>query len=405
MVRLSALAPLAAVGLCLSAETAPCASSAGPQGGPGIDAGSCLAFDGIDDLVHVVRSVALEPAEITIEMWARLDGPQDWNSRLLRKGEHDAYFITADQDFDQHMQLLVTRGTGQRISAEDVRSHVDYIGTWHHFVGVYATDHAEFWVDGAQVSSVVHGLGALTHLPLTDLYIGAGLPVTLQNEYFAGRIDEVRIWDHARTASEIQHDWNGQVPTASPGLVAYWRFDEGSGQVAHDSSPFGHDGELGQSPAAGPDDPAWVVSDAPLGGGTAWILRYCDSTPNSSGLMARMDIVGSLSVPANDSTLLVEHAPAGHHGMFFYGGERFRVPMADGYLCISPHNPGLFRLFPVVPIDATGSARRALDIASLTASGQITPGSTWHFQFWFRDWAAGGTGSNLSDAIEVTFLP
>ena len=63
-------------------------------------------------------------------------------------------FITADQDFDEHMQFLITRGTDVQLSAEDTQPHTAYNGTWHHFLGVYALDHVEFWVDGLLVSSL-----------------------------------------------------------------------------------------------------------------------------------------------------------------------------------------------------------------------------------------------------------
>ena len=37
------------------------------------------------------------------------------------------------------------------------------------------------------------------------------------------------------------------------------------------------------------------------------------------------------------------------------------------------------------------------------AAGQITNGSTWHFQAWFRDSAAGGASFDLSDGMAITF--
>jgi hypothetical protein len=47
-----------------------------------------------------------------------------------------------------------------------------------------------------------------------------------------------------------------------------------------------------------------------------------------------------------------------------------------------------------------------LDIQSPPqASGQITDFSTWIFQFWYRDPAAGGAYFNLSDGLEITFCP
>ena len=43
--------------------------------------------------------------------------------------------------------------------------------------------------------------------------------------------------------------------------------------------------------------------------------------------------------------------------------------------------------------------------AAPNASTQITAGSTWLFQAWFRDPAAGGAAFNLSDARQIEFLP
>jgi hypothetical protein len=47
--------------------------------------------------------------------------------------------------------------------------------------------------------------------------------------------------------------------TVEPGLVAQWNFDEGAGQVAHDSGPFGLDGVLGLTGQADAADPTWIA--------------------------------------------------------------------------------------------------------------------------------------------------
>ncbi len=44
-----------------------------------------------------------------------------------------------------------------------------------------------------------------------------------------------------------------------------------------------------------------------------------------------------------------------------------------------------------------------LDLASLPPGGQVLPGSTWYFQYVFRDPAAGGTGVNTSSGLAVMF--
>jgi len=37
------------------------------------------------------------------------------------------------------------------------------------------------------------------------------------------------------------------------------------------------------------------------------------------------------------------------------------------------------------------------------SGGPIAPGTTFHFQYWYRDPAAGMTGANFSDGISITF--
>ncbi len=67
---------------------------------------------------------------------------------------------------------------------------------------------------------------------------------------------------------------------------------------------------------------------------------------------------------------------------------------------------GLFRLGPPVLIDGAGAVSRHLDFTQPPAdegAGEIRPGSTWYFRFWYRDPFFGGAGFNLSDGLGATF--
>lgn len=158
--------------------------------------------------------------------------------------------------------------------------------------------------------------------------------------------------------------------------------------------------EFDDDPPGGAD---WYEVDLVLGGcGTA---PYCSSAPNSSGSAATLSVAGSLGVRANDTQLLASGCPPRSSGFFLYGTHAANLPFADGFLCVSPFHPGLFRVPPTVVVDANGGAQTHLDFTHLPAGGEIVGGSTWCFQFWFRDRAAGGSGANLSDAARVTFCP
>ena len=60
---------------------------------------------------------------------------------------------------------------------------------------------------------------------------------------FIGQIDEVRIWNIARTEAEISTDMNKQLNGDEPGLVGYWKFDEETEGKIADTSPNKNDGK------------------------------------------------------------------------------------------------------------------------------------------------------------------
>jgi hypothetical protein len=76
--------------------------------------------------------------------------------------------------------------------------------------------------------------------------------------HYAGLVDEVRIWDVARSEKEISRSMDKKVSARSKGLVAYWRFNEGAGQVAADETSNGHDLQLGDTGGTEVVDPTWV---------------------------------------------------------------------------------------------------------------------------------------------------
>lgn len=61
---------------------------------------------------------------------------------------------------------------------------------------------------------------------------------------FMGKIDEVRVWNVTRSQAEIQATMKSQLKGNEPGLMAYWKFDEGNGTTAADSSGNGNTGTL-----------------------------------------------------------------------------------------------------------------------------------------------------------------
>lgn len=130
---------------------------------------------------------------------------------------------------------------------------------------------------------------------------------------------------------------------------------------------------------------------------------FCSSTPNSTGSPATIASRGDCTV-ANNAFVLEATGVTDQPGVFFYGANQVAggagTPFYNGLQCVG--NGQVFRLDVVV--GGGGTATYTVDFTNPPAmAGTITPGSTWNFQYWFRDPAGGGQFADLSDALEVTF--
>jgi hypothetical protein len=131
---------------------------------------------------------------------------------------------------------------------------------------------------------------------------------------------------------------------------------------------------------------------------------YCVTSPNSVGPGALIGSVGLPSVSVNNFVLSASSGPPGQPGIFYYGSGQVQLPFGNGFRCVG----GSVSRLPSVTIANNGRAFYQLDFTQPPANGgpgEITPGSTWNFQFWYRDPQGGGHGFNLSDGLEVTFCP
>jgi hypothetical protein len=198
---------------------------------------------------------------------------------------------------------------------------------------------------------------------------------------------------------------NGAIAAArtSDGGVLWSLPISGASAGAGAPSEFANDGSVLYVPVNTIDfavpDQLWAVDvhgSAPACGAQS----YCVSAPNSAGPGAAIAHAGSTSVAANDLVLHVGGAPAAQVGLFYYGSSTAQVPFGNGWRCVGGQTTRL----PGVQTDAAGQASFAVDLDAPAANAApIVPGASWHFQFWYRDVAAGGAGFNLSNGLSLDF--
>jgi hypothetical protein len=147
---------------------------------------------------------------------------------------------------------------------------------------------------------------------------------------------------------------------------------------------------------------------APVGGWISLIdldpaaYRYCPATFNSSGARGDLEPTGSTSIALNGAGFLASDLPNSTVGALVFATQSGWLPFANGTLCVSGqrYTPGAFHTA------GTGSALQKLDFTGAPSQGGvITAGSTWYFQVWFRDVAAGGGQANTTNAVKLSFQP
>ncbi len=137
---------------------------------------------------------------------------------------------------------LYHNGSTWRIDTGDTQFNTNRaitLNTWQHVAVVFDTAGViRLYVNGVAVS-----LTTPIFIPEVVGTLNIGGDFAGQNS-FVGNIDEFRVWDRALTAEEVAKLDDGPVAADSSNLIGWWKFNEGIGNVARDSSVRANDGRI-----------------------------------------------------------------------------------------------------------------------------------------------------------------
>ena len=217
---------------------------------------SLLYFDGVDDFVEIQYQTQLNPPTFTLEAWVLDLSIPDTNLGIITsapstKNNSKWGYDFAEQTGRSFFALHVSGGSTNAQVNNSLPKNV-----WTHLAGTYdpATKSQLFYINGKLVKSYTssykpeppESANIYNLLRLGTGYIdrsGFG-------GCFKGYIDEVRIWNIARTEQQIQETLNKQLTGQEPNLVGYWRLSNISGNKVTDLTGKGLDGIIHGNPTS-----------------------------------------------------------------------------------------------------------------------------------------------------------
>jgi fibronectin type 3 domain-containing protein len=174
---------------------------------------SALTFDGVNDWVTVPDANSLDlTTAMTLEAWVRPTLLTSWRTVLFKEQ-------TGNLTYGLYGNTSATRPNGQVFVAGTDRnvngSAALVVNTWAHLAVTYDGAQLRLFVNGTQAGALAQTGPIVTSTGV--LHIGGN---AIWNEWFAGQIDEVRIYNRALTQAQIQTDMATSIATpdtAAPG--------------------------------------------------------------------------------------------------------------------------------------------------------------------------------------------
>jgi hypothetical protein len=176
--------------------------------------GGAVQFDGIDDSVAVPNHASLAlTAAMTIEAWVNPSVMDGWETVVLKEGAEArtccnlllSYALYAHDGAAGPNGYIGTSGGDQGIHTTPAIG----TGVWTHLATTYDGANLRFYVNGVLVATRPQ-TGPID--PGTGGVLRVGGNLSFAGEYFEGLIDEVKVYNRALSAAEIQTDMGTTPP-------------------------------------------------------------------------------------------------------------------------------------------------------------------------------------------------
>ena len=175
---------------------------------------------------------------MTMEFWIKLKSPlpNDYQVILDKGNISTSQYYVIHEARNGNNQIKYRFGNGHERTFNRPAS---IIGEWTHMAFVWDGSNMIFYENGELVAFETFPVSFSPNtMPLTFGRMSAG------GAYLDAFLDNIRIWNVARTQQEINDNKDIRIKGDELGLIGLWQFDEGLQTIAFDSSLKGNHGTI-----------------------------------------------------------------------------------------------------------------------------------------------------------------
>ena len=190
-----------------------------------------LELNGAGDFVELPSGVLSNVTTATIEAWVNWRSFDGQNKRVFNYGSAWRDVSLAQRNGGE-LWLVFPE---DRLHVHDVSTRrIVVTNTWYHIVGVIGKEGMKLYLNGWLVDSNDYTGGFEKALPTALFRIGETVSIKDPPAAFERMIDEVRLWNTARTVDEIRANLHRRLTGKETNLIGLWNFDDGT---AKDNGP------------------------------------------------------------------------------------------------------------------------------------------------------------------------
>jgi uncharacterized delta-60 repeat protein len=192
--------------------------------------GNTLVLDGTGDYVLSSNTLGnFGSGDFTIELWVKTTVP---GRNILGKrfsGSHGSFFVLAMDGSGKPGLELDEDDNGTNYSATSATTSVSD-GNWHHIACTRNGTTITYYLDGVQDGQTTADVASISNS--TEFSIGTRYADGYgYGGFFNGSIDDVRLWNVARSQAQIAANKDSYISSTTSGLIGNFRFDESSGST------------------------------------------------------------------------------------------------------------------------------------------------------------------------------